>query len=117
MGTTQEYCVQFLKILEVTPEKTVAGRSSILQTIKGKRVRQGRTHKRRSFIETYTWMRQCWVTSNNLHQLCADIGYILEDLSGAMYDGDKWPEMLKKLRAQKKKKKKNQTINSKLHYP
>ena len=31
-------------------------------------------HKRRSFMDPYTWTRQCWPTCKNLYQLHADTG-------------------------------------------
>ena len=45
-----------------------------------------------SFMDSYTWLCQCWPISKNLQQICADTGCSLEDLLGPMVDRDRWRE-------------------------
>ena len=61
--------------------------------------KQGRIHKRRSSMNSYTWMCQCWPTSKNLHQLCAYSRCNLEDLPGTIDGRNEWWECIRELRA------------------
>ena len=50
-----------------------------------------RTHKRRFLTRT------CWPTNKDLHQLCVDTWYTLEDLPGAVDDRDEWWERFREI--------------------
>ena len=50
--------------------------------------KQGRTHKRRSLIDSYRWRSQCLPTSKDLHQLSTDTRYRRENVLRAMDDWD-----------------------------
>ena len=61
--------------------------------------KQGWTHKQSSLMNSCTWKCQCWPTSKDLHQLCADTRCNLEDLPGVMDDRDGWQERARELHA------------------
>ena len=90
-----------LHVLKATPQKTtflhhlplISQTILVRQTRRGALLeKQGWTHNRCSSVDSYTWTHQYWSTSKNLHQLCVDTRCSLEDLSGMMYDRDRWWE-------------------------
>ena len=48
-------------------------------------------------LDSYTWIHLCWLTSKDLHQLCMDTGYCLEDLPSMMANRDGWWESYDKI--------------------
>ena len=51
------------------------------------------------WIPTHWWATVGWPARNYLHQLCADTGWSLEDVSEAKNNRDRWRERVKKIHA------------------
>ena len=100
------YCFELIQ--EVTPDKRAAVRpltshhinhpSKTNNTYKTLLEKYGRTYKRCSQMNSYTWMRQCLADLRGL-QLCSDTGCSPEDLPGTMDDKDGWRERIREIRA------------------
>ena len=59
-----------------------------------------RSHKWGSPMDFHAWTRQYWQTGGDLYptkQLCADIGFHLEDLPRAMESEDEWRKIVKEI--------------------
>ena len=101
MGTIQEWSALSSKVLWSNTTQNSPCKATYLPSHKpfeyDKKTREVLLEIWFSLFVYKTWTCQCWPSSKDLHQLCADTRCNLGDISGVIDNRDGWQERVRKL--------------------